>query len=264
MKPKIGKYYKLKLRNGIYKCIDVNEFFSMFLLNNELKCFFKEDYVDLTELPDFTGFKKGYYYRYWRTDGKKPFFCVSSMERMFDGDWRECKGGDLSGVVHCANIESIGYWSWFNSTNRNSTDIESFYDFYEEISSEGYYKKFGKIIKYEKDKNTYIYTDYKITDYKLSDILKSNFNCTDFESLKELAGKPTREVNNNFNNSIYIKKRKFIVLENKSIGGLYYEELTKLFNISLEEILLKGERFLPDLKKLKNRHCIKKRKFVKL
>ena len=83
-------------------------------------------------VKEFTGFKEGWYYRYKRTDSKKPEGFVSDMGFFFDGNWHKCLKTDSINYCYCYFDESA--WFWFYSGSEN------FHDFYEEMSPEKYHR----------------------------------------------------------------------------------------------------------------------------
>ena len=88
------------------------------------------------ELPEFTGFKEGYYYRYWRSDNKSILSYMSEeMKSIIDGKWRKCIS-----VIRFQEAEFEGHsgaWSWFNHSQG-----DNFHEFYQEMSPEEYERRY--------------------------------------------------------------------------------------------------------------------------
>jgi hypothetical protein len=88
-------------------------------------------YTDcIKELPEFKGFKKGYYYRYWRSDSKYPSCFVYDMKPFFDGNWHCCKSAGRLSVTIFDSVPN-GSYCYFSTP-------ENFHEFYQELSPEEY------------------------------------------------------------------------------------------------------------------------------
>jgi hypothetical protein len=100
-----------------------------FVSFNVLAC--NGDNSFIKELPEFTGFKKGYYYRYWRKDGERHKRSVAGMNFFFIGDWFKCEIA-LGQRAKFENVNALWYWG----------DNGVFHRYYQEMSPEEYERKF--------------------------------------------------------------------------------------------------------------------------
>jgi len=266
MIPKVGKYYKIDKQcidffmkknlspDFVFKCENSFDGYSMLLVQGKKVAIDKQDYSYLAELPDFTEVKKGYYYRYWRTDGEKPSSYSYYIKGMLDNNWHKCEeSGEIS---QFAIIENMGVRFWFDPP------MENFYDYYEEISPEEYektdqYKKQIEGMKKCMYKLPPTFDDFRqwITEDAILGEFKVEF--ADIGLLKEIAGKPCTEKQD----KLYVKKRKFILLED----SFSLDDLKNLITYKRESIL---KNYGLDFRELKIRNTflpfIKKRKFIKL
>lgn len=125
------------------------------------------------ELPAFTGFKEGYYYRYWRSDGKisevNPFFNGRNCD-FYNGSWYKCVYVEHRSYASFEGIKG-GLWNLFYSTD----DKENFHEFYQEMSPDEYYNK--EYIKQTYQESTSVLRD-PYPSYALSSSIAYTDNAT--------------------------------------------------------------------------------------